>query len=274
HLPDIILIDILKQTEKTKLRNVPRDIELAWFLRNRTVIDTHNGKAKKGDSVQSEHAARAVWCYRLDPVRQFQCYHDTVRWNLAILIALLKSHTLNKHAGSEYNTREDGAQRNCGKDRRHANEPSLLPATVRFMTAYLAAVLEHYLSPTAFDRRKEFIRLWRNGRMDLFTIHKSWAKKALQKGTKRLGKDWERELSFVRRHLGSSIYSASVEKFSGTIIPGRGSSLSLIAKGFIAKGGGQGSVNHSKVEGLSTGLAGNELLDALRASCPVPAGQD
>ncbi|KAF3032910.1 hypothetical protein E8E12_002758 [Didymella heteroderae] len=184
-----------------QLLNIPRDINLAWFLENRARVDEYletdlenrpldlenkgeeRGRGDKQGGCGDEKVARAAWYYRLDPVHQFQRYHDAVRWNHAIYVALLTQHTLSKDRRSRRGPRDV--------------ELELSPTAIRFMSSFLEAVLEHHSSSSSasFTKRDEFIALWQTTNLDLFTIRKSWAKKAPQRALKQLSSEWEAELS-------------------------------------------------------------------------------
>lgn len=247
HILSITVVDILHATPRTHLPHIPHDINLPFFLRNRALIDDANCVPLKAESGQHEDVARAIWYYRLDGVRQFQRWHDGTRWNIAIYAALLTAHMLQqdrrtaRHEHSECEC-DDDQKRRRGR-RQDTAELKLSPAAGRFMKAYLAAVLEHHSSPTAFKKREEFIRLWRDGNLDVHTIHKSWAKRVLQKEMKRLSKEWEHELGYARRKTNGREYGDRVERFVGSLIPGRAD------QNRVTRMVGEGDVRGSKEEG-------------------------
>ncbi|KAF2249826.1 hypothetical protein BU26DRAFT_290537 [Trematosphaeria pertusa] len=192
HLPYLRLSDIVNQTPTAlTLPNIPRDLQLPFFLAHRDTIDTCRGLAIKDAATQHIDVTRAIFFYRLDAAHQFQRYHDSHRWNIAIFLALLT-----------------------------------FPSTVyrvsmaarRFMATYLAAVLEHHNNPAAFDMREEFVRLWKGGNYDFFTFGAS-QKKLLKCEMKRLHKEWEKELGRVEVELGREAYEARVARFAGVLVP-------------------------------------------------------
>lgn len=218
HLPSLRLSDVLQQTPRTRLTHIPSDIDLAWFLRNRARVDeyirTYMQNKSGGDDVADvdEKVVRAAWYYRLSASHQFQRYHDAVRWNLAIYTALLTQHSLLLKSLSNENTKTNSSKT--------SNKLELSPAALRFITSYLSAVLEQHNAPAQFEKRNAFIALWQTGRFDLFTIHKSWAKKALQRALKALSSEWAISLSHAQRAMGSE-HEDDVGRFAGSLVPGR-----------------------------------------------------
>lgn len=293
HLPHLTVEDILYQTPSTRLRNVPQDIGLAFLLRWRGEIDRvlEGGEIaqqvrRDGDIVVDEgnkadeeqrgggdlgmNLVRAIWFYRLDPARQFQRYHDGVRWNIALFSALLVQHTIarqHRDAGRDGDYQDSSrASARFENDGTHArprslaqSEPtvSLSPAAVRFITAFLAAVHEHHTpfspsSPSSFDKREHFIRLHTSSSLDLFTVHAGWAKKALKRANQHLSLDWERELVRARQEMQGKQWER-VESLVGGVVPGR-------ADLRYRDDDGRGEL----VRGEHPGGQANELLDALR----------
>ncbi|KAF3033224.1 hypothetical protein E8E11_002906 [Didymella keratinophila] len=198
HIPSLRLSDVLQRTPRTLLPHIPPDISLAWFLRNRARVDSyirtgmqHAGVGEEAEDVDDK-VVRAAWYYRLSASHQFQRYHDAVRWNLAIYTALLTQHTLSK-------SRDNGTTTNNNRKSKIDKTLSekLSPAALRFVHAYLSAVLEQHNAPTQFSKRDAFIQLWLSSRFDLFSIHKSWAKKALRRALKALGSEWAILLSQI-----------------------------------------------------------------------------
>jgi hypothetical protein len=276
HLPDLRLSDILQQTPRTRFTHIPQDIDLAWFLRNRSRVDEfiHAGMQNKGGGEAAEDVDekvfRAAWYYRLSAVHQFQRYHDAARWNLTIYTALLTRHALSKSQESK------SESRNIAENRAKTKKPMLSPTALRFMHSYLSAVLEQHTAPTQFDKRDEFIALWRNSRFDLFAIHKSWAKKALQRASKALSSEWSVVLSHAQREVGSE-YENGVGRFVGCLVPGGAvgdrADRALTSQGLASDQIAGGEVRcYSRLEELDTDVHGrgeaNELLDALRAPFP------
>ncbi|KAJ4384903.1 hypothetical protein N0V86_000507 [Didymella sp. IMI 355093] len=271
HLPSLTLRDILSQTARTILIHIPHDIGLAWFLRHRALILAYvlTGMGNKSDREDGgdveANVVRAVWYYRLDTVRQFQRYHDGVRWNLAIYVALLTRHALEKEGRQE--RCEYGSDSDQGRSR--CKRIEVQPAAIRFMMLYLEAVVEHHSHPMTFHKRDEFVRLWRRSGLDLFTINKSWAKKSLQRSLKQLSPQWSRELSFAQCDMGLEAYSEKVGKFVGSLVPGMADQNLTTTRERNAARSKEASPQQEKT--LSTKKARNELLDALSAPCPVPA---
>ncbi|KAF2623875.1 hypothetical protein BU25DRAFT_296379, partial [Macroventuria anomochaeta] len=262
HVPDIRLSDILHCTPRTRLPHIPADLDLAFFFRNRGTIDSFNCVPLKEELGQGEDVTRAVWFYRLDSVRQFQRWHDGVRWNVALFTALLASSTLPFPLSLP--------------QKHNQNQVTLSPAAVRFMTLYLSAVLEHHSTPStspSFAVREAFVRVWRTSNFDLFMVHKSWAKKALQREMKRLSKEWEKELDTARGEMGRQEYDEKVASFVGSLIPGH-AQQDLPPMEWAKGGGGSSEDGREGDEDIvMQGREGNELLDALRGPYPN-VGQD
>lgn len=261
HLPPLTLSDILARTSRTHLANIPPDINLAFLLRHRSTIDAYNSTALKDESGQDEDIARAVWFYRLDPVRQFQRWQDGVRWNLALLSAVVGVDILTRENGQR--GKDDGSM----SDDVRASAPGgigviimLSPAAARFAKKYLAAVLEHHCSPTTFEVREEFVRVWRGSRFDLFAVERAWARKTMQRAMRQLSREWEAELTRAREEMGREKYEECVEPFVGSLVPGRAA-----VRGW---GEGQRAVGGDE-ERCGDLNGGNELLEALRVPCPV-----
>lgn len=134
-------------------------------------------------------------------MHQFQRFHDNVRWNIALFIALLTDE------------RSDSTNANPARD---------------FAIAYLAAVLEHHNDPANFDKREEFVKLWKHSKYDFFTFTAS-QKITMKRETKRLKKEWAAELSRVRYGMvfGKNYdyvresYNAKVAKVVGVLVPGQ-----------------------------------------------------
>jgi hypothetical protein len=279
HLPALTLSDILAQTPRAlSLSNIPPDIQLAFFLRNRAIIDRNGGgEPVKDKALQSLDMTRTIFFYRLNEARQFQRFHDTMRWNTAIFISLL---SLPSDAPLEklyLGHRKSGKKSNDGKMKRPpmSKDNYLPPAARRFMSSYLAAVLEHHNTPTAFTARETFIELWKNGIWDMFTVFSGAQKRSLKNILKQSSKEWEEELDHAECQMGRNEYDNKVAKFVGTIIPGR-RDQSLPAP-LLAQQGAMGLElsgdahmgSDVRVSSLETEIQGgmstsNELLEALR----------
>ncbi|KAJ4318297.1 hypothetical protein N0V94_004504 [Neodidymelliopsis sp. IMI 364377] len=234
HIPTLSLSDIIHTTPRTHFPNIPRDINLMFLLRQRAAIDHYASTPLKAEQGQDADITRAIWFYRLDRVRQFQRYHDAVRWNVAIYAALLTASTLTPIAHSP---KKDTAV-------------TLTPSRTRFIHFYLAAVLEHHNSASCFTAREAFIALWRESRLELFTIYKSWAKKAMQRVMKQRSREWEAEIDKTRTEEGRE----DVERLVGSLVPGRRE---------------WGVTREEKME-VKGGEDAEELLGALRVPCPIP----
>lgn len=268
HIPDIALHDVFERNRKTSLTNIPPDINLMFFLRNRSLIDHDNSTPLKDERNQASSVTRAIFFYRLSPLHQFQRYHDAARWNIAIFTALLTQHFLSqrikhrdKNAGEELlQTRGDASA-----------HTKLTPAAVRLMHMYLAAVIEHHNTPAVFQEREDFINLWKRSAYELFSIHASWARKALQRAMKQLSLEWEVELDIGKRHMRKDEYEVKVGRFVGSIVPGRvdqgsGSMFWAGVEGMHRQGVDR------KLDEVQTDVEDGEvngLLDALTVPCPA-----
>jgi hypothetical protein len=215
HLPALAATDILDQTPRAvQIVTLPPDLQLPIFLRNRTLINRDNERPIKDEDKQPLKITRAIFFYHLNETYQFQRFHDTCRWNLALFTALL-------WAPDSTSMCLDAAQ----SSRRSAFAPSevecVTPAARRFMTGYLAGVLERHNTPTVFDKREEFIKRWKNSNIDLFVSFKAAQAKLLKKTMQRLTGEWEDELDKAMRWMGKIQYEARVAPFVGSIIPGR-----------------------------------------------------
>ena len=250
HIPAITLTDILQRTPRTHITNIPHDINLAFLLRNRALIEEYNCVPQKEDSGQDEAIARAIWFYRLDTDHQFQRYHDTTRWNITLFTVLITEHNL--------------AQQPDGQDIRTLKGQRGSPisrAAARFITLYLAAVLETRKQPTVFTAREAFIRVWRVSLLVLFTHVKPWAQKALKRTVKTMSPEWERELRRARKGMGSDAYDAHVAPFVGSLVPGQPGRVPCLNEGAMGRDD-EANVEYGKCEQ-------NELLDALMVPCPT-----
>jgi hypothetical protein len=229
HLPSLILSDILDQTPRAlNIANIPPGIQLQFFLQNRATIDNYAGKAIKDDDKQSFDITRAIWFYRLDEAHQFQRFHDVVRWNTAIYVALLAQHS--KVSSNKYSSHSEVRVIHHGHSSKDSYNPRntkdtykpLPSAAIRFITQYLTAILEHHHTPTSsFAARESFLRAWNSGPWDLFTVFGGAQKKLMKNAMKVLSKDWEAELAIAKKQMGKERYDREVGKFVGGLIPGR-----------------------------------------------------
>lgn len=183
------------------LTSIPSDIGLEFLLKHRATIDEQGRLAIKDPKVQHVDITRAIFFWRLDDMHQFQRYHDSARWNIALFIALLAD------------------------DR---SKPEEAQPARDFAIAYLAAVLEHYDEPATFDKREAFVRLWKSCKYDFFTF--SAAQKAtMKKEMKQLTKMWNGRLDrLMNKKLAglsaletSKVYSTLYGRFVGILIPGQ-----------------------------------------------------
>ena len=252
HIPGITLTDILQRTPRTHITNIPHDINLAFLLRNRALIEQYKCVPQKEDSGQDEAIARAIWFYRLDPNYQFQRYHDTTRWNITLFTAIITEHNL-----AQQPDRQD-----IHTLKKQRGSP-ISRAAARFITLYLAAVLEARKQTTAFTAREAFIRVWRVSPFVLFSHVKPWAQKALKRTIKTLSPEWERELRRARKGMGSDAYDARVAPFVGSLVPGQSDRVPCVNEGAICR---------DEEANVGCGRLGqNELLDALVVPCPTAA---
>lgn len=90
----------------------------------------------------------------------------------------------------------------------------------------------------------------------------------MQRSLRQLSSEWEAELLYARRELGEERYGNEVEKFIGTLLPGRPSIMSSITESVEER-----SMHHNQDEDPKTETAGSELLDALRVPYQIPAQQ-
>jgi hypothetical protein len=255
-IPDLTIQDILYQSPRAlKIASVPADLQLPFLLRNRALIDCHGGRPIKDELKQSINITRAIFFYHLHEPHQFQRYHDLSRWNLALFTAVLCT------PPSSTASRVQPSRNASGRvyETRDVNR-----AACRFMVSYIAAVLEHHNTPTVFDKREDFVRLWKDSGWDVFERLGASQKKLLKREMQRLNTEWALELDRAREAMGRTEYDASVAKFVGCVVPGRkGQGLRMEYRGAT------GLTDKSFDMELKKAHA-NELLDALR----VPLGEE
>jgi hypothetical protein len=255
-IPDLTIQDILYQSSRPlKLASVPADLQLPFLLRNRALIDCHGGRPIKDELKQSTSITRAIFFYQLHQPHQFQRYHDLSRWNLAFFTAVLctppnstasRVQSSRNTIGRVYETRD------------------VSRAAYRFMVSYIAAVLEHHNTPTVFDKREDFVRLWKDSRWDVFERLGASQKKLLKREMPRLNTEWALELDRAIKAMGRTEYDTRVAKFVGCVVPGRkDQGLRMEYRGAT------GLADESFDMELKKAHA-NELLDALR----VPLGEE
>jgi hypothetical protein len=204
HLPLLTLDEVVSQAPKAlSLPNIPQDLQLSVFLGMRTLIDVSSGYAVQDERRQKLDLTRAIFYYRLDPAHQFQRYHDANRWNIALFLALL---TAPKTSPEKYGPRNDAVW--------------FPDSARRWVISYLAAVLEHHNTPTEFQARERFIKLWKGSRYDFFTFRAGNAK-VLKSLMKVFSKQWDDELERVKTKVGLEMFEKRVAKFVGVLVPGR-----------------------------------------------------
>ena len=257
HLPDITVHDILEQASKAlHVSTLPPDLQLEFFLRIRNLINGDDGRPVKDETRQPLGITRAIFFYHLSEVYQFQRYHDTARWNLAFFTALLSTPTTVKMSTT------------LQPPSRHSTDKTdeITPAARRFMTSYLAAVMERHNTPTVFENREEFIRRWKDSNLDLFVSFKAGQVKLLRKAMQRLNVEWEAELDRVMRSMGRTQYDVCVAPFVGNIIPGRkDQGLPVVPRDDIRTFTRSASPSPEAMEEIQSSLeGGKELLEALR----------
>ncbi|KAJ4350382.1 uncharacterized protein N0V89_009003 [Didymosphaeria variabile] len=185
------------------LPHIPSDLRLEFLLRNRVTIDAHCRLAIKDSEEQHVDITRAIYFWRLDGLHQFQRYHDSARWNIALYVALLT----------------DDLSDNSGYVKTKAAH--------EFAIAYLAAVLEHHNDAAVFEKREAFIKMWKSTQYDFFIFNSS-QKRLMKNEMKRLAKEWQVELQRIQKgkELGKNNfvrennYNAKIAKFVGVLIPG------------------------------------------------------
>lgn len=188
---------------ETDPASIPKDLRLQFLLKNRATIDTDGRRPIKDAAVQHIDITRAIFFYRFDDAHQFQRYHDTIRWNIAIFVALL--------------TASDEQLAQQGHNQR--GEILLVPAARAFVIAYLAAVLEHVHNPTGFVKRDEFIKMWKQESFEFFFL-RSAQKKMVKQIINNLRDEWKSELEAMRKQIGAKRYETEVAKFVGVWTPG------------------------------------------------------
>ena len=215
HLPTLMIADILNQTPKALfIPTIPPDIQLSFFLRHRSIINRDDERPIKDEQKQPPKITRAIFFYHLSETHQFQRFHDTSRWNLALFTALLSVPTPTPRSLARVrHSRQSQAPL--------SKTEHITPAARRFMTSYIAAVMERHNTPTVFDKREEFVSRWKESRWDLFVRFQAAQKKLLKREMQRLNKEWERELDRAMEIMGRRQYDARVAPFVGSIIPGR-----------------------------------------------------
>jgi hypothetical protein len=232
HLPPLTLRDIVNSTPAaTHIPTIPPDIQLAFFLANRPRINRQGGIAIKDASEQGLAITRAIWYYRIDENHQFQRYHDTNRWNVAMFLALLvqddmlPSFSIDLTPASpsppvppppfSYNDQRRTTLQTPADERFRLSIEGK-----DFIISYLSAVLEHHNNPTQFTTRDAFIRMWKRSKYEFFSLGAN--KKKVMKGEmKRLTGVWETVLDMKRMAVGREKYEERVAGFVGVLVPGK-----------------------------------------------------
>jgi hypothetical protein len=260
-LPTLTINDIILQAPQAlKHAGIPADLQLPFFLRNRTYIDRHGGRPIKDHDAQSLDTTRAIFYYSLKEAHQFQRYHDMSRWNMALFTALLAMSTKSKFRSSFKGSRNMPKVEHISISARH------------LMMTYLAAVMERHNSPAVFDKREEFIRRWKESGWDMFEHLGAAQKKLLKKAMTYLNYMWERELDAALNRMGGTEYDRLVAPMVGSIIPGR-KDQGLPATTQTHLHGFQSSASPSpedmQIDQSDAKEGKNELLEALR----IPIGE-
>ncbi|KAF2848376.1 hypothetical protein T440DRAFT_536586 [Plenodomus tracheiphilus IPT5] len=288
HLPTLTINDIILQTPTaTHIPNIPTDIQLPFFLRHRALLARDDDRPLKSEKAQNMNLTRAIWFYRLDSARQFQRYHDGVRWNLAIYTALLaysspgptlttttpavtnstRTPTINNRAippgphypppsrnYSNYSNKPIKPHSRTRPPQKRDTYIPLSPSATRFITMYLSAVLEHHNTPHTFHAREIFLKSWKATRWDLFTITSAAQKKVLKGEMKRLAKEWDAVLDAEIQKSGRVGFERGVGRFVGGLVPGRraggGELPSSDGYGAYALSSGMSSVGIKVEEGV------------------------
>ena len=267
HLPALTLSSILTQSPRTlHIPHTPPDIQLAFFLQNRAIIDTHGGRPIKDEEKQNINVTRAIWYYRVDERMQWVRFHDTARWNLAMFAALLAEQEEEQnmaHGNRKKRPAESVKTKSTG-----FSSSSLTPSARRFIQLYLAAVLEHHNTPSSsFTAREAFVEKWKKTRWDLYTALGGAQKKLMKNRIKALSKEWEAELDYVLDDMGKDGYERKIAKFVGCVIPGRRSKGGNVIVAAVRGGGGKMSDRAKESGAVGAYLAGGVgVVDAHSSS--------
>ena len=264
HLPTLTINDILQQAPQAlHIPTIPPDIQLPFLLRNRSIINHDNVCPIKDERKQTLKVTRTIFFYHLNEAQQFQRFHDTSRWNLALFTALLgQSSTSTMSPTSVRPSRRP--------DTPLLKTEYITPAARRFMTSYLAAVMERHNTPTVFTAREEFIQRWKNGAWELFQQFRASQRKLLKREMYRLSAQWEDELDMAMKEMGRPEYERRIAPFVGSIIPGRkDQGLPPCTHDHLRRFARSASPSPEAREGMNMELqeareGRNELLDALR----------
>ncbi|KAH9878189.1 hypothetical protein J1614_003406 [Plenodomus biglobosus] len=294
HIPTPTLRDILlRRPRATHLPNLPPDLQLAFFLRHRAQMAQDGDQARKS-AEQSMDVTPAIWYYRVDSARQFQRWHDGVRWNLGMFVALLALGEIYGEGyeegyeegwGGEYGNRQGRSHREGhGHGQSHQRfdplPPPLSPPAKTFIKQYLHAVLEHHTTPTLFRARERFLHTWKTSRYDMFVLTRASHKQALKQALKRLRSEWERVLDREIARLGRAEYERGVGRWVGCVVPGRRDQCvggRVLGGGFGLEGKGEEDGEEEEEEEMEIDIDmenekedPNPLLSALLVPFPFP----
>lgn len=184
--------------------SVPNDLGFEFFLSNRVRIAQDGDTAKKED--QPLRITRAIFHWRLDKFHQFQRYHDPLKWNMAIYLALLVD---DKAERDPNNLNYDNS-----RTRIRLNDTNK-----RYMIDFLRCFLEHHNTPAQFGIRESFITNWKDTKLDIFIV-RGKLRGRVKDAYKRLTGDWETLLENRRSMVAPAAFEARFGKFVGVLIPG------------------------------------------------------
>ncbi|ORY11726.1 hypothetical protein BCR34DRAFT_587725 [Clohesyomyces aquaticus] len=218
HISSLTLRDIATLSPNAmSLPSIPPDIQLDFFLRHRATMLLHSDTPLKSKNQQSLTLTRALFFYRLSPTHQFHRYHDSVRWNIFVFLALLAIAPDKFTRASRDTTTTTWTENSMDGDGDIEGEGSGGKA---FATTYLASVLEHHNSPQNFTLREHFIEIWKFGPWEFFRFGAA-QQKVLRRQCGRVGREMSRELVSMREEMGEERYQKLVGKFVGVLVAGR-----------------------------------------------------
>lgn len=178
-----------------------------------------------------------------------------MRWNLAFFCALLCQH----------------GKTDSGVTRR--SKYTLDLNQEQFIIAYLEAVLEHHTSEGLFEKRDDFVKMWKESKFDFYSLGAA-QKKRMKKEMKRLKVDFESELDYLKNGMDSEQYNERVAKFVGSLVPGRENQKAEGVKRFYSaiqtqeeqgNGGDLQDMNEGDTVNADVEEPENKLLEALKA---------
>jgi hypothetical protein len=265
-MPAFTITDILLQIPCVLITpTVPSDIQISFLLRNRALMDRHGGRPIKDKNEQSLEITRAIFFYHIHEPHQFQRYHDLSRWNLALFASLLSSPPTPSAALTQ-SSHQSQAQ---------VHKPEhVTSAAKRFMSRYLAAVMERHNTPTVFEKREDFVKRWKESSWDLFERFGASQRKLMKREMQRLNSLWEIELDGAIKAMGRREYERCVAPFVGCIIPGRRDQQVPVSLGASVSAASPSPMSETKEQMHMVQEGKNELLDALRVPLGEPNYQD